>query len=75
MTPEQLELWKSWPETQEVLTAISNEISSLKDGLGNGIVVDTSSMETTALNTVVVIGQIRGLKWVLEQNCELVEET
>jgi hypothetical protein len=74
MNKEQLELWKSWPETQEVLGAIAKEIRDLEEGLGAGVVVDSSSIDTTALNTMAVVGQIRGLKWVLEENCELVDD-
>jgi hypothetical protein len=65
VTKEQYDLWRSLPETQEVLGKVQAQITDLAQHLSNGGTVNKDSTSATAMNTADKVGEIRGLAFIL----------
>jgi len=70
MTKEQFQLWKSLPETQEILELQHKQITLLKDYLGLGGCIHPESIEATMIETIGTIGRIKGLSTMFELDFE-----
>ena len=65
MTKEQLEYWKSLPETEEIMQKAMAKITEISEIFANGGTLNTSSMESTALNTALSVGKVWGLAFIM----------
>ena len=67
LTKDEFTVWRAMPETQAFLKEVDEQIEELEGCLGRGQTVNTTSNASTALSTALMVGEIRGLVWVLEE--------
>ena len=67
LTKDEFTVWRVMPETQAFLKEVDEQIEELEQSLGGGMTVNTTSNSSTALSTALMVGEIRGLTWVLEE--------
>ncbi len=66
LTPEQVEEWKQYPETKEVLRFLRAVRENYREQLERGETLNLLSVEHTALQTSKMLGQIYGLNLMLD---------
>lgn len=62
ISAEDYNSWLQHPVTRAVSTARRTTIRFLEEFLGNGGTVDAENVATTALNTTINVGYIKGLR-------------
>lgn len=68
MRPEDYEEWRQHPVTLEVFRALEQEARSIMEDLGNGSVLLMDSPHETALSYARKVGEIDGIRRVLEMD-------
>lgn len=63
---EHLQQWLNDPLTKQVFKVLSKVREQLQTALIDGQTLNTSSTETTAMNTALLLGKISGLNTILE---------
>lgn len=66
ITREDLSSWKANPVTQRYFAAVADLLKRQHIELGQGVTLDSSSADVTAIHTAGAIGFINGLKTCLD---------
>ena len=70
ITKDEFVIWKAMPETQDVFRRIHRHIEELADELARGATVNSESINGTAINTALVVGEVAGLNSLVEMEHE-----
>ena len=62
ITKDEFTIWRAMPETQDAFRRITRHIEELGAELSRGATVSADSMNATALNTALVVGEVAGLE-------------